>query len=132
MLDKKKKKLGGAAMVGIASALLAAACKGENKDFSPASNATSTLYGPPYTNSEDYDPSVNMNGEVYGPPEDMIGNGTGGITFEQVPSDDINKQDLSGNLQAAPDTEDGEGFKPADNIAEPVYGPPAGSDEATE
>ena len=130
MKKNNRKKLGGVAMVGIASALLAAACKGkQDTSFTPSSNATPTLYGPPVEASDGYDPSLNYNNDVYGPPEEMEKKPSGGITFEQVPSDGVSAHDLSGNLKE--DLSD-DGFKPADNIADPVYGPPAGSDEATE
>ena len=130
MIDRKKKKLGGVAMVGIASALLAAACKSsQDAPFNPSNNKNADVYGPPIETTGDYDPAYNMNNDVYGPPEDMEKKPSGGITFEQVTPEGINPRDLSGNLEE--DLSD-DGFKPADNIAEPVYGPPAGEKDATE
>ena len=130
-MRRKNSKLGGIAIAGIASALLAAACKGgQDTSFTPSSNSDSTLYDSPVTTSDNYDPSLNYNNDVYGPPEEMEKQPSGGITFEQIPSDGMNAHDLSGNLRE--DVSGDDDFKPADNIAEPVYGPPAGNNEATE
>ena len=132
MIDKKKKKLGGVAMVGIASALLAAACKGSNgSPFNPANNINDDVYGPPIINSKDYDPSLNHNTEVYGPPEDMQDADDDGFSFKEDEGAGIYPRDISGNIRKEAVSSDD--YDPSANIAEPVYGPPAGEpEEATE
>jgi len=113
-MDKKKKRLGGVALVGIISALFAAACKGKGDDFKPNNNIEPEVYGPPFTNSEDIDAKEEN---------------TGFITKEDI-SGNISLWDISDNRKEAPPSD---GFKPADNIAYPVYGPPKGkNNEATE
>ena len=131
-IEKKKKKLGGVAMVGIASALLAAACKGtQDTPFNPAKNKNDDVYGPPIMAADDYEPSDNYNNDVYGPPEDMLGESDDGFSFKEDTSSDFNPRDISGNLRKEDISSDD--YDPRANIAEPVYGPPAGEpEEATE
>ena len=133
-MRRKNDKFSVLAIIGMASALFATACKGSgNTPFNPVNNIEADVYGPPITSSEDYDPALNIQEDIYGPPEDFMddsseGSSSGGISFQEVSPNDTFTPDISGNLKKDTSGDDGE-FKPADNIAEPVYGPPAGESE---
>ena len=146
-MRKKTNKRGVLAIIGMVSALFASACGSSGEHYDPAQNAPETLYGPPFTSSEEYDPANNLNEDVYGPPE-WFGEEPEDNTTpeEEEPMTDLSsnfsfRKDTSDNNQSAHDVsanikQDVSGgddnFKPADNIAEPVYGPPASSKDATE
>lgn len=139
-MRRKTNKRGILAVIGMVSALFAGACGGQGREqYNPANNEPETVYGPPFTSSEDYDPADNINGDVYGPPEwfsiddpheepeeDVSSN----FSFREDTSGNFNARDISGNLK--PDLSGSDGFNPKDNIAEPVYGPPAGGADVTE
>lgn len=136
-MRKKTKKAGVLAAIGMASALIAA-CGSKNEQFKPDENIASTLYAPEYSDSDDFDSAQNEPYEVYGPaPEDekpsgdseSSGETSPGISWRLDTSDNSGASDVSTNLK---EVKPGGDFKPADNIAEPVYGPPAGTEEATE
>ncbi len=132
-MRKKTKKAGVLAAIGMASALIAA-CGSTNEQFKPDENIASTLYAPEYSDSDSFDPAKNESDELYGPaPEDSEpsedSSSSSGLTWSVETSGNSRGSDVSSNLrEAEPDGD----FKPADNIAEPVYGPPAGTEEATE
>lgn len=132
-MKRKTKKAGVLAAIGMASALIAA-CGSKNEQFKPDENIASTLYAPEYSDSDDFDPAQNEPYEVYGPPvEDSESSedssSSTGLTWRLDTSDNSGASDVSTNLK---EVKPGGDFKPADNIAEPVYGPPAGTEEATE
>ena len=130
-MRKKTKKAGVLAAIGMASALIAA-CGAKNEQFNPNEHIASTLYAPEYSDRDNFDPSQNEPDELYGPaPEgsDSSKESSSGLTWSLDTSGNSRASDVSSNLrEAEPDGD----FKPADNIAEPVYGPPAGTEEATE
>ncbi len=130
-MRKKTKKAGVLAAIGMASALIAA-CGSKNEQFKPDENIASTLYAPEYSDSDDFDPAQNEPYEVYGPPvedSESSGESSSGLTWSLDTSGNSRGTDVSANLrEAEPDGD----FKPAENIAEPVYGPPTGTEEATE
>ena len=130
-MRKKTKKAGVLAAIGMASALIAA-CGSKNEQFNPDENIASTLYAPEYSDGDNFDPAKNEPYEVYGPaPEDSepSEDSSSCLTWSLDTSGNSRGSDISSNLrEAEPDGD----FKPADNIAEPVYGPPAGTEEATE
>ncbi|MBO4823901.1 MAG: hypothetical protein J5487_00755 [Lachnospiraceae bacterium] len=145
-MRRKTKKRGVLAIIGMVSALFASACGNSGEPFDPAQNAPDTLYGPSFTSEDEYDPANNLNEDVYGPPE-WFGEESDDNTTptEEEPMSDISsnfsfREDTSGNTSAhdvsanlKQDISGGDdNFKPADNIAEPVYGPPAGEKDATE
>ena len=145
-MRNKKAKFGVLAIIGMASALLSSACGKSNDSYDPASNATPTLYGNPISASDDFDPSRNENYEVYGPAPEEIDPSYNDYIDEKEPSDfssdstfswredtsgNLSAHDISSNLKEAVSGSDGE-FNPSTNIAEPVYGPPAGEKSATE
>ena len=130
-MRRKNGKFSVLAIIGMASALFATACKGSEASYDPSINYEPTVYGPPVTTSQDYDPAENIPDEFYGPPESFEEpdeKPSGGITFREVSPNDTFSPDISGNLKKDVSGDDGE-FKPSDNIAEPVYGPPAGENE---
>ena len=144
-MRRKTNKRGILAIIGMVSALFASAC-GQGEQFDPKNNAPETLYGPPFTSSEDYDPSENINEEVYGPPEwfgeepsedtapkeeESMKDVSSNFSFREDTSGNTSAHDVSANIKQDISGGD-ENFKPADNIAEPVYGPPAGDKDATE
>ena len=145
-MRKKTGKRGILAIIGMVSALFASACGGKGEQFNPAVNEPETVYGPPFTSSEDYDPAENINEEVYGPPEwfgeepaedtapseeESMNDISSNFSFREDTSGNVSAHDVSANIKQDISGGD-ENFKPADNIAEPVYGPPAGDKDATE
>ncbi|MBR6308225.1 MAG: hypothetical protein IKR39_06410 [Lachnospiraceae bacterium] len=145
-MRRKTNKRGILAIIGMVSALFASACGSSGEHYDPAQNAPETLYGPPFTSEEEYDPADNLNEDVYGPPEwfgeepedntapvedESMKDISSNFSFREDTSGNTSAHDVSANLKQ--DISGGDSnFKPADNIAEPVYGPPAGDKSATE
>ena len=151
-MRRKTNKTGVLAIIGMVSALLSSACgSAQNTSYNPADNVTPTLYGPAYSASEDYNPSLNENTElygppsvsteeykpelninqdIYGPPEDMMKDKDDNSSIWKDVSDNTRGHDIAPGTSADVSS-DGE-FNPKDNVAETLYGPPAGKNEATE
>ena len=132
-MRKKTKKTGVLAAIGMASALIAS-CGSSNSNFKPDDNIASTLYGPEYNSSDNFDPAANEPYEEYDPASkdskpSKDSSSSSGLSWTLDTSGNSRGSDVSSNLR---ETDPDEDFKPSDNIAEPVYGPPAGTEEATE